>query len=97
MNFELHPISAPEKLSLETWLTSKESHLFRDLVTEAMEAEYLEAIKVQIQKSDDEREKTKFTNQAAQHIKTGENIHLFLTLLSKFSSPDHQFKRLKHK
>lgn len=97
MNFERHPISIPEHQSLVTWFSSKESNLFKDLVREEMEAEYLEAVNVQSERSEEEREKTKFINQAAQHIKNGENLNLFLSMFQKFSSPDYPFKRLKHK
>ena len=97
MNFERHPISIPEQQSLVTWFTSKESNLFKDLVREEMESEYLAAVKVQSERDEQERDKAKFINQAAIHIKNGENLNLFLRLFEKFSSPDYPFKRLKLK
>ncbi len=97
MNYERHPISTPEQQSLVTWFASKEAHLFRDLVRDEMESEYLAAVKAQSERAEEERDKLKFINQAAQLIKKGENLNLFLSILEKFSSPDYPFKRLKLK
>lgn len=95
MNLQSVPISPAEATQLTEWFSHRSSNLFRDLVAEGMSNSYLEAIKIQSQVTERPADQSKFSNQAAALIKEGDEVRLFIQLFTKFSSPDHQFYRLK--
>lgn len=94
MKFETRPISAPERLSLTAWIASGEAKTFQSLVEDEMQSEYIRAITVQC-KSTDKSTEHKFSVQASEHIRKGDELKLFLSLFQKFSDPEYPFQRLK--